>query len=209
MQSRGYTATCFIPSAQVGTAGKLTWDNIREIERAGWTIGNHTRNHSNFGTETLVNIEADIKNGKSDLIANGLNPKNAEIFAFPASTVPYIERTASIVSENCIFARTTSAYPQSGILSSPINPIMSAPCYGAGTGVTPAQFDARLVKTIADKSSMILLIHDIGGIGSAVQWTDQELADFFVIIDAYVGAGSLDVVCLGNEFRKLNISLEV
>ena len=53
-----------------------------------------------LGADLVVYSMTKFINGKNDLISNGFNKKNAEIFAFPASTAPYIERTAEIVWPN-------------------------------------------------------------------------------------------------------------
>jgi len=42
----GFTATFFVFTAPIGKDGKLmTWDQLRELQDAGMTIGSHTRTH--------------------------------------------------------------------------------------------------------------------------------------------------------------------
>ncbi|MDR3764603.1 MAG: polysaccharide deacetylase family protein [Acidobacteriota bacterium] len=43
--SRGMTATFFVTTSLIGTAGYLTWDQLREMSAAGMTIGSHGHRH--------------------------------------------------------------------------------------------------------------------------------------------------------------------
>lgn len=45
LREHGLTATIFILPLMVGNDGMLTWDQIREMDQAGFTIGSHTLTH--------------------------------------------------------------------------------------------------------------------------------------------------------------------
>ncbi len=45
MDEYGFTGTAFLITDAVGGEGKLTWDQVRELEAAGWEIGSHTACH--------------------------------------------------------------------------------------------------------------------------------------------------------------------
>lgn len=45
MDEHGYTGAAFLIADSVGGSGKLTWDQVRELEAAGWEIGSHTACH--------------------------------------------------------------------------------------------------------------------------------------------------------------------
>jgi peptidoglycan/xylan/chitin deacetylase (PgdA/CDA1 family) len=45
LRQRGMRATFFVITGLVGTKGYLTWDGVRELERAGMAIGSHTVHH--------------------------------------------------------------------------------------------------------------------------------------------------------------------
>lgn len=46
LRARGLTATLFVPTAWVGTSDEwLTWAELRELHREGWTLGSHTQKH--------------------------------------------------------------------------------------------------------------------------------------------------------------------
>ena len=42
----GMPATVFVPTSLVGQPGALSWDELRELARAGWEIGSHTVSHA-------------------------------------------------------------------------------------------------------------------------------------------------------------------
>jgi peptidoglycan/xylan/chitin deacetylase (PgdA/CDA1 family) len=46
LRQRGMRATFFVITGLVGTKGYLTWDGVRELEKAGMAIGSHTVNHA-------------------------------------------------------------------------------------------------------------------------------------------------------------------
>lgn len=45
MDAHGFVGAVFLITDSVGGAGKLTWDDVRELEAAGWEIGSHTASH--------------------------------------------------------------------------------------------------------------------------------------------------------------------
>ncbi len=45
LQKQGLTATLFLIPLAIGLSDALTWDQVRELDRAGFTIGSHTLTH--------------------------------------------------------------------------------------------------------------------------------------------------------------------
>jgi hypothetical protein len=45
MDAHGYVGAAFLIADSVGAGGNLTWDQVRELEAAGWEIGSHTACH--------------------------------------------------------------------------------------------------------------------------------------------------------------------
>lgn len=46
LRRRGMRGTFFVITGLVGTPGYLTWDGVRELEKAGMAIGSHTVHHA-------------------------------------------------------------------------------------------------------------------------------------------------------------------
>src|SRR5262249_14226647 len=61
----------------------LTWEEIRELHAAGWTIGAHTVTHANVALATPAEAEADIV-GSRDVLAAALGTA-IEHFCYPNS----------------------------------------------------------------------------------------------------------------------------
>ncbi len=45
MDEYGFTGAIFLITDAVGGEGKLSWDQVRELEAAGWEVGSHTASH--------------------------------------------------------------------------------------------------------------------------------------------------------------------
>ncbi|MFW5866951.1 MAG: polysaccharide deacetylase family protein [Armatimonadota bacterium] len=45
MDEHGFVGAAFVISDSIGAEGKLSWEQVRELEAAGWEIGSHTARH--------------------------------------------------------------------------------------------------------------------------------------------------------------------
>lgn len=83
LAERGIPATLFICSGWLGTKRFMTRDEIRDIaRRPGIEIGNHTRTHSDLGSEQSRGIlEREIVGGKKDL--EDLLGREVSSFSYP------------------------------------------------------------------------------------------------------------------------------
>lgn len=82
MQSVGIKGTLYVPTAYVGQAGWLSWEQLQEMDAAGWSIANHSQNHINLATITQAEAEAELLAAKVDLENNGM-PAAAAHVAYP------------------------------------------------------------------------------------------------------------------------------
>lgn len=48
MDQYGYVGTVFLIADSVGGKGTLSWDQVRELEAAGWEVGSHTVSHEHL-----------------------------------------------------------------------------------------------------------------------------------------------------------------
>ncbi|MGI5818898.1 MAG: polysaccharide deacetylase family protein [Armatimonadota bacterium] len=55
MDAHGFVGAAFLIADSVGAGGNLTWDQVRELEAAGWEIGSHTAQHER---PTKIDAEA-------------------------------------------------------------------------------------------------------------------------------------------------------
>jgi len=64
---REASATFFVPSATVGSDGKMNWEHLREILSLGFEVGSHSRTHRNLPGLSDSELEAEIRGSKEEL----------------------------------------------------------------------------------------------------------------------------------------------
>lgn len=76
-----FTATFFVYTGAIGHGpGFMTWDELREMQRAGMTIGAHSRTHPEL-TKRGVSLASEIQGSRDDIQKNlGVTP---DLFAYP------------------------------------------------------------------------------------------------------------------------------
>jgi peptidoglycan/xylan/chitin deacetylase (PgdA/CDA1 family) len=74
LQEYGFTAAVFLPTAFIADARRsfkgtecLTWDEVRELRKAGITFGSHTVNHPELTQLPLREIERELRESKCEL----------------------------------------------------------------------------------------------------------------------------------------------
>ncbi len=90
LKKYGFTATLFIYTKYVGVSQKaLTWGQLRELKKEGFTIGSHTIMHSDLSKQGASESEKEyIKRlryeiGESKKIIDQKLSQDTEIFAYP------------------------------------------------------------------------------------------------------------------------------
>ena len=64
LKQHGFSATFFITEGFTFTTNKvdyMTWEQIAELHRDGFEIGNHTRNHMGVGADTLGRLRGEVE----------------------------------------------------------------------------------------------------------------------------------------------------
>lgn len=57
-------------------AGKMTWDQIRELQSLGWEIASHSKTHPHLSTLSDSEITLELQGSRDILVAQGLNCRN-------------------------------------------------------------------------------------------------------------------------------------
>ena len=73
MKAKGIRGTVFVVTDKIGTAGHMTWEQLKEMQNAGWTIANHTSNHISLVTSSLSNAIRAVEEGAQALSSRGFN----------------------------------------------------------------------------------------------------------------------------------------
>ncbi len=61
LKKRGLVGTSYIATADIGKAGYLSWDNIREMAKSGWDFQCHTHNHPKLTELSAEEIEREFR----------------------------------------------------------------------------------------------------------------------------------------------------
>jgi len=71
MRKRGIVGTFNVLTTDIGSPAYCTWDQLREMQAAGWTIGNHTSAHTDLMTLSVTQALTNVQNGQFVLATNG------------------------------------------------------------------------------------------------------------------------------------------
>lgn len=82
----GLTATCYINSGTIGTAGKMTLADLNTLQNAGWLIANHSTVHTNATDAGATQYAANVRACGDWLEANGFR-KGARHHAYVGGVV--------------------------------------------------------------------------------------------------------------------------
>ena len=74
LQRRRLPATLFMVTDWVGREGFVTWNHLREMAKAGWTIGSHTKSHEYLPDLSPSRWEEEIRGSKETLEDNLQRP---------------------------------------------------------------------------------------------------------------------------------------
>ncbi len=69
MDAHGYVGAAFLIADSVGAGGNLTWDQVRELEAAGWEIGSHTACHEKATKVDDATCEAELAGSREKIAA--------------------------------------------------------------------------------------------------------------------------------------------
>ncbi len=69
MDQYGYTGAAFLITDAVGASGNLSWDQVRELQAAGWEIGSHTCSHEKPTKIDAEKCVAELEDSKAAIDA--------------------------------------------------------------------------------------------------------------------------------------------
>jgi peptidoglycan/xylan/chitin deacetylase (PgdA/CDA1 family) len=108
LQKYGITATDYVPTSLVGTAGHMTVAQLVELQNNGWVIGNHTADHIMLRELDSAGQEREIVGGMQTLESWGL--KGGKHLSYPLGK--YNTDTLEILKRwNFLSGRTVSNAP--------------------------------------------------------------------------------------------------
>jgi peptidoglycan/xylan/chitin deacetylase (PgdA/CDA1 family) len=88
LKKHGFGATFFITEGFTFPSNKdeyLTWEQIAELHREGFEIGNHTRDHMGLSKANLPKVKEQIEAINAECAAHGIPTPTS--FAYPGNTI--------------------------------------------------------------------------------------------------------------------------
>ena len=192
MQQYGIKGTVYLNTALVGTPGRLTLQQLQTLYDAGWTIANHTPNHTNLITGSLTNapdttvltvdqVKAIVKPGIDWLLANGFT-RGAYDFALPFGL--YNDNVLQALKELGIRTDRTVMIGMTAIPADDLLEICPQGPNGdgypnGGNYTTFAKVKTMVDNTIAAKVSTFFMMHEITNTPSdGLEWATSDFAQF-------------------------------
>jgi peptidoglycan/xylan/chitin deacetylase (PgdA/CDA1 family) len=116
LKKYGFTATIFLVTSLVGHDDRfLTWDQVREMQKSGFTFGSHTVNHLALTKLTDEQVQSELVESSREIERElGTRPR---YFAYP--TGAYNRQLAEMVRQAGYRAAFTIRYGQVGLNSDP------------------------------------------------------------------------------------------
>lgn len=174
MSEYGYSGTAYVMPDQIGSAGYMTLDQIKNLQDIhGWDIASHYT--TNFTTLSASQLETAIKGVKDYLISNGLS-KGADHLAYPQGD--YNQTVMPIVKKYFATARQSSTGVHETLPATDYHRLKVFPIKST---TTPAAVAAAVTSAITNKDWLILVFHRV--IASGLASEDCTITDFGTIID--------------------------
>jgi peptidoglycan/xylan/chitin deacetylase (PgdA/CDA1 family) len=108
--ARSVRATMYVTTNELDTDGFMTTPQLLEMYAAGWTIGNHTKDHVNFTGLSQAQIEASVGGCITDLQGIGITGNGPYHFCYPGGIYTAVS-DAALTAQNILSARTTGGSP--------------------------------------------------------------------------------------------------
>jgi uncharacterized repeat protein (TIGR01451 family) len=182
--------------------GALTWDQLREMAAAGWTIGNHTRTHPHLTQLTEDQQETELADAMNDLTAHELGA-GAKHVAYPYGefdddTMTAMSNLGMWTGRTTEIADVTIDTPYPAWVLPNIDPydLYHLPGHSCRSGDSLAALEEAVDAAISGGTILPLLFHNVG------QPTDPSVADFKALIE-YIAArrNYIDAITMDDLYR--------
>jgi peptidoglycan/xylan/chitin deacetylase (PgdA/CDA1 family) len=128
LQKYGFTATMFLPTAYIGAQRNsfkgiecMTWDEVREMRKAGIEFGSHTVTHPKLVQLNWTEVERELRDSKTEMETQlGVRVTTfAYPFAFPQAKPLFVKKFTDALLENgyrcCLTTEVGRARPSDNV----------------------------------------------------------------------------------------------
>lgn len=207
MNARNIKGTAYINSNSIGSANRMTLDNLKTLYNNGWDIGNHTAAHSHLTALTLAQATADIKDCRNYLLGHGFE-RSANHFAYPYGE--FNETTLrAVIDADCLTARRTGTYasaPSTRRLHQQQpsnNRLTMISAISLEYDVTLDDFKSSIDDVIKYGSVLMVYGHSVVASGAVSTEINEDI--FQGIID-YIVLKGIDAMTISEYYDSINAS---
>ena len=185
MKQRGIPGTFNVITGQIGSVGYVTWEQLHEMQDAGWTICNHTQDHTNLMSGDLETAIRSAENGSFDLAIRGF--RGARFLAPPYNA---LDSTRDNYFKHIALGKK---------LGASFRTVFTLHKADGGTAIiesqsviteTPAQLRDAYLEYVADNSMFSCCFHVIKDSGPLYS-TEYLTSDFESLLDLLLAENAL------------------
>ena len=190
MNDKNVRGTGYVVTDWVDGTNKVTWAQLQEMESAGWTIGNHTKAHTDLSLLTLAEQEAALMDARTVLSDHGIT--NSDYVAYPygnynEDTMMAMENLGMRLGRTMVAANNVSPL-QSPFEISQREVIRWLPLSTVQTWVNTA---------VARQEILVLTFHDIGTSPTSSGW----YVDRFRSLVDYLISQDIPIITMDDLYR--------
>lgn len=201
MQEFGFAGFASVPTQSVesGADGKMTVDQMQEMQKLGWEFGSETQTHSHTSQLSAEEIRTELEGSKRWLLENGFT-KGAEFLTYPYSD--HSGDVIDIASDYYTIGRSVA----DGFIGDGLNrATLTNPLHVVGHSVYSSNISE--IKDFVDlavkhNQTLVLNFHGFG----EYAWKEMTSSDFREVL-RYIhekGPGSLQVTTYSNWWENLD-----
>lgn len=177
MKPRRVRATVFMVSDFIGGIGYFTSAQLQQLNTAGWSVGNHTKDHADLVTGGLsdAQVQSEWTTAKTALDALGIRASAHGAWPFASTNNAVITLTRAIGMLSCRGGLTSAPF------FFPFHSLFKIPTYGLPATTSLATAKGYIDTAKSTGKTVVILCHNLvesGPVGE--QWT---FADYHALID--------------------------
>jgi peptidoglycan/xylan/chitin deacetylase (PgdA/CDA1 family) len=155
-----YRGTCYVNSDTVEAASRMTWAQLKELDGAGWSIGNHTSNHTVLTTVDQATAETVLGDCDDAIAAQGIT-RTGKYVGYPNNVYPTATVLAAMSASGMLTGRRGGGY-----MKTPLPPVNNHILSGYSLeGQTVAWAQSILDEVLADQTAAALMCHSLDANG--------------------------------------------
>jgi len=192
-------ATCYVPRNVVGSGSAMSWEQLQELQAAGWEIGAHGMTHSIMTTLDAASLTYELATPISEFADHGIT---ITTMAYPGG-----HYNATVLAEAKNYYSVTNGIAQTRM---GYTPEMLSLCdrvilrVGVGAATTTDVMKQWVDLAVNEKKWVQIFWHDVAEDGTIGESNGAQLDDLAAYIAGQVAAGQLDVMTVRDAWDHMD-----